>query len=295
MKKRRMFAQRACQQSVRYKVQINSKYDGILDDQRSKLIQKKKKKTFDNTYPTPSTPITVTDNHPNGTSSSFFSLGSMVAYQVTSPRKKKTQRGGYAAPRLVSQIAPSSRASYRRTTHQAERLRKAKTDPIVDKMLEYVQYLRRNKVPSVKWGERMHILADSFKDKELDSGDTGFDGDGFYCDEGSTETRQCRRMDYGRFNWANASSLDTEDENDSEDEMERPSSTAPSLDDILRRPQMKAPRFGVTEARRKTQNKLEHWSDFIASVTEKAVSGSETQCSCVKRVVSLPAISLNGM
>jgi hypothetical protein len=169
-------------------------------------------------------------------------------------------------------------------------------EPIVDKIDDLVQYLECNNVPYGQWGKNVHILANRAKDTGFDSSDTGFDGGDFDSsggDFGGAPER--RRMDYGRFDWAKASSLDTEDEDNSDDEMETSSSAAPSLDDILRRPQLKAPRFGITEARRKTQNKLDHWSDFITSVSETAGSEATKHCSCVKVMVSLPAISLSGM
>lgn len=155
----------------------------------------------------------------------------MPAYQIISPRKRATQKGAFAPPRLVSQIAPRNRAGYQRTTRRAEREREARVQPALEKMDELIAILQRNNIPYGQWGNSVHLLAalshnssqdDSSQDNSSqdnssqdnsnqdNSNDSGFNGGDFDCGE-DLGTARDRRRDYGRFDSAKARSLDTED------------------------------------------------------------------------------------
>jgi hypothetical protein len=165
----------------------------------------------------------------------------------------------------------------------------------IDRLDDLAQYLESSNIPYGQWGQNIHLLAGRGKDNAMgvDSDNMGHDGEGWDSDSGEFEIPP--RMDYGRFDWAKANSLESEDEDDTDDETESSSAAAPSLDDFLRPPLARAPRFGITEAKRKTQNKLHHWGNFIACLSEKAGSELEQSCDCVKVIISLPAVSLNGV
>ncbi len=244
----------------------------------------------------------------------------MSPYQLQSPRRKKNGKGGFASARLVSQIAPSNRASYKRTTRRAEQERSSSLNAHVHKLEDMIQHLVSNGVPAARWGENVKAVVDHMKTsrhakitRETDSsGDlswnNGFDNGGFdtgdidiYGDSGEN------RMDYGQYDWARVDSLewedeDTDDDLGSEDDdelpvVESPAPPAPppsSLDEFLRPSQVRTLRFGMSEAKRKTRNKLHNWSDFISCFSTTAMSGLDTRSCCKKKVLCLPAISLNG-
>jgi hypothetical protein len=211
----------------------------------------------------------------------------MSLHQLQSPRRKKNGKGGFAPVRLVSQIAPSNRASYKRTTRRAEQARSSSLKPAVNKLADIIQHLTSTGVPTARWG--------------LDSGDYlngfdegGFDTGGMDVDGGSGENR----MNYGQYDWAQVDSLEWEDENTddsgSEDD-DGPSAPPPSSLDGFLRPSQVRTRFGISEAKRKTRNKLHNWSDFISCFSTTAMSGLDTgSCCCKKKILHLPAVSLNG-
>lgn len=166
----------------------------------------------------------------------------------------------------------------------------------IDKLNNLFQHLEHSNIPYGQWGQNVHLLVDRANDGAAGvDPDIGMDEGGFECGGGDFDAPS--RMDYGFFDWAKADSLESEDEdeNDSDDEMESSAADAPSLDNFLRPRLAKAPRFGMTEAKRKTQNKLQHWSKFISCLSEKAGSELSQSCNCVKATISLPAVTLNGM
>jgi hypothetical protein len=143
---------------------------------------------------------------------------------------------------------------------------------------------------------------DIFDDSSMDGLAGGLgdeDGDDSDGSISSTSRRQ-PRMDYGLFDWNQLSSLESDSEAETDHDCDNSTPAAvpapQSLTEFLHPTQVKTSPLGVTEAKRKTQNKADHWDSFVSCITGIVEFNPMNQCcDCQTFTRLLPAISFNGM